>query len=572
MIRINELYSEPERFDPVIFRAGLNLILGEKDSSSDKTNGVGKSLLIEFINFSLMKDFHRSRLAKIPASDFDPETNVCLDFNINNHHLVSKRNIKDQNTPTIYLDGVRKEFSSIDDAIKFLSLLFFKDEKNSVHPSFRSMMGLMIRDERSEFKSIVDCYDTKEKIPTDYAPHLYLFGLDLTVYHKIKNLQKLIAELTTAKNKLANDIETLTNKKIANARSEVNDLEHQVKKIKDEMEALESDNTFDLIRDEVSLYEEKLDELRNKKTVIKKELSKILIISGDNYIDDNEVVELYNRMQAGLGDNIGKELSEVILFKRKIDEFQSVLINSRKNTLASEIESLEKSINEYTKKLTSKVGILKQTGNFRNIKMLFLAYEKKLEEYSQLSSFIKKHDDYERRIKRHKTDKSNLTLMLDISISENKEVISEFQETILSIHEFVAGNRKCSFEITVNELKSVLSFELRIYDDGSHSNEREKVFFYDMSLLLTNSIFIKHPKLLIHDNIFDVDQDTLIKSLNYLSSKSSCLKDAQYILTLNSDKINDIDKKALDLDVSEYKIASLTKNNRFLRKHYQEKK
>ncbi|HAF0810896.1 TPA: DUF2326 domain-containing protein, partial [Salmonella enterica subsp. enterica serovar Sandiego] len=72
-------------------------------------------------------------------------------------------------------------------------------------------------------------------------------------------------------------------------------------------------------------------------------------------------------------------------------------------------------------------------------------------------------------------------------------------------------------------------------------------------------------------NIFDVDQDTLIKSLNYLAEKSSCLNDAQYILTLNSDKISEIDKRELKLDINFFKRASLTKTSRFLGRRYQEK-
>nr|WP_236744883.1 hypothetical protein [Klebsiella variicola] len=44
--------------------------------------------------------------------------------------------------------------------------------------------------------------------------------------------------------------------KIAHARSEVNDLDHQVKIIKEEMELLEGDKTFDFVRDEIVTYED----------------------------------------------------------------------------------------------------------------------------------------------------------------------------------------------------------------------------------------------------------------------------------------------------------------------------
>lgn len=575
MIRINKLYSEPFSFEPVEFRKGINLILGEKDESSNKTNGVGKSLLVEFINFGLMKDYNRSRLSKIPNTVFSDKTYICLDFFINKNHIIAKRSISEESTPTLLINGIKKNFTSIDDANHFLTVLMFHDNKSKLHPTFRSMLGPLIRDERSEFKSIIDCYDTKARIPPDFAPHLFLFlflfGISIELYKKIKAINKSISELSIAKRKIKDDIESISGKKIANARAEVNDLDHQVKIIKQEMELLEGDKTFDFIRDEIVIYEDSLDNLRNKKAILKSELNKIQALIGDNYIDENEVIELYNKLKTGLGDNIGKELKDVLGFKKKIDDFQRVLIDSRKESIISDLDKIEASIYETSVKLSSKTAIIKQNGHLRNIKTLFLAYEKKLEELSQLSSFIKKYDDYESKSKAKKAEKAARVVELDIDISHQNSTISEFRDTVSAIHDYVMENRKCSFSISANEKSSIIDFDLRIFDDGSHSNEREKVFIYDMSLLLTHDTFVRHPKLLIHDNIFDVDRDTLIKSLNYISSKSSCLEDAQYILTLNIDKLNEIGKDELKLDIEEYRRATLTKSHRFLGRQYQEK-
>lgn len=571
MIRINRLYSEPFTFEPVEFKKGINLILGEKDESSNKTNGVGKSLLIEFINFGLMKDYSRSRISKIPNTVFSDKAYICLDLFINKNHIITKRSISEESTPTLLVNGIKKNFTSIEDVNHFLTLLMFHENKLKSHPTFRSILGPLIRDERSEFKSIIDCYDTKARIPPDFAPHLFIFGISIDLYKKIKEINKTISELSIAKRKIKDDIESISGKKISNARAEVNDLNHQVKIIKQEMELLEGDKTFDFIRDEIVIHENNLDSLRNKKAILKSELNKIQALIGDNYIDENEVVELYNKLKAGLGDNIGKELNDVLGFKKKIDNFQKVLIDARKDSILSDLEEIEKSIHETSVKLSSKTAIIKQNGHLRNIKTLFIAYEKKLEELSQLSSFIKKHDDYESKAKAKKAEKAAKVVELDIDISHQESTISEFRNTVSAIHDYVMDNRKCSFSISANEKSSVVDFDLRIFDDGSHSNEREKVFIYDMSLLLTQATFIRHPKLLIHDNIFDVDRDTLIKSLNYISSKSSCLKDAQYILTLNIDKLNEIEKDELTLDIEKYRRITLTKSHRFLGHQYQEK-
>ena len=54
-MKLRKLYSEPPIFDPITFYDGLNIILGDKNNTKDKTNGVGKSLAIDFINFCLLK-------------------------------------------------------------------------------------------------------------------------------------------------------------------------------------------------------------------------------------------------------------------------------------------------------------------------------------------------------------------------------------------------------------------------------------------------------------------------------------------------------------------------------------
>lgn len=570
MIRINKLYTEPFTFDIIEFFPGINLVLGEKSDGSNKTNGVGKTLLIEFINFCLLKDFRYSRLSKISENDFSHDIKICLDFNINNHNIIIKRTIGAQSCPQMIINKKWKEFSNLDDALMILTGLLYETDKENAHPSFRSMLGLLIRDERSEFKSLVDCYDTKLKIPADLTPHLYLLDLDINAYKDAKSLQKSIDEISVAKNKLKKDIETLTGKKISDAKIEVNDLKSQVEHIKKEIEMLESDKSFDYVSDELNSLENEVIEYRRKRAIIKSELNKINILAGDNYIDNVEVVELYNKFKSGLGDAIKKELSEVISFKETIDKFQRNLIDARKESLKRDLNLLAEKIENIKKEHSSRMKIINQDGKLKSLKMTVMLLHKKTETYSQLSSFIDKFDDYDSKIKMLKAERSGKIITIICSIDLNKTTINNFEETILTIHEYVMGNRKSSFTIKATEKKEVVTLELRIDTDGSHSNEREKVFFYDMALMLTDETLYKHPKLLIHDNIFDVDQDTLIKSLNFLAEKSSCLKDCQYILTLNSDKINEIDKENLQLDIDMYKRISLTKNNKFLGKSYQE--
>ncbi|HFF5286730.1 TPA: hypothetical protein ACGDUJ_003140, partial [Acinetobacter baumannii] len=80
-----------------------------------------------------------------------------------------------------------------------------------------------------------------------------------------------------------------------------------------------------------------------------------------------------------------------------------------------------------------------------------------------------------------------------------------------------------------------------------------------------------HPNFLIHDNIFDMDQDTADKNFNFLLEYFSDLfnnLDKQYIFTLSIDKYNIDFINSGDIDI--YTIARFTKNKKFLNFNYSE--
>ena len=150
MLKVKRLYSEPEMFKPITFVDGFNLIVGETTEGNDKTNGVGKSMAIEFLNYGLLKRHTQSRVARIPEKDLPEGATVYLDFEIGSHKVTSKRIINEHETPTLIIDGKGKSYSTLADANDHLSTLMFGNNDRNP-PSFRMMMGPLIRDEGSEF-------------------------------------------------------------------------------------------------------------------------------------------------------------------------------------------------------------------------------------------------------------------------------------------------------------------------------------------------------------------------------------------------------------------------------------
>lgn len=566
---IRKLYSEPTAFEPIIFNNGLNIIVGDKDESSNKTNGVGKSLSIEFINFSLLQDFNKSRIKLIPKEKFSTDTFICLDIEISGKILTVKRSKKSPDSPIICFDSIEKVFGNITDARSYLKNKLNINNNFLKSPSLRRLLAPLIRDEKSEFKNILDCFDTSIKSSRDLIPHFYMLGIDYSCYENAKKFQKEIDTDSTTKNKIKRDVELLTSKTIADATSELNDLKVKVDEIKKEIDEFENVSAFEAFEDSILSLEESLEKDRTRTTIIKREIKNIKLFDGDNYIDSDEVSFLFNSFKDGLGDIVRKDLKQVISFKKTIDSFQKSLLESKLVELESELSKLKESIrinDSKYKELIEKTG---NKGKLRTLKNSIQIYNEMFEQHSKLAAFIHKFEELEQGIKDKKRQISSSMNLFEDELKSNEPQLNKFEETILKIHQFVMGNAKCSFKIKTTEKKSLVEFLMRIHDDGSRSINREKIFIYDLALLLTRELKDNHLGFLIHDNIFDVDQDTLVRSLNYLHENVDGTN-LQYILTLNRDKLSTLDFQHLSFDFHEAQVASFTKAKRFLGIHYQE--
>lgn len=577
-IRINKLYSESSLFDEIVFHDGVNLILGEKYDDNivagRKTNGVGKSLCIEFLDFCLLNDYSDSRLKKIPETVLPLEENIILDLEIGEEPLTIKRNRKKESTPVIIRCNKKVSFDKIIDARNYVNELLFSNSNCISIPRFRNILSILMRDERSEFVDILKCHELTRNIPADLTPHLYLFGIDIEVYLKTLGTIKEIDNLTTV---IANNKKELTsgNKKIADVQAELNELSDELQKMELAIDSFKSNEAFDSMQKDLIELEIMLEQLRNKQKIVRHEYQKIRNMPRPEEIDDAEIAVVYNQFKTDLGSAIVKSLNEVVGFKNKVEDFQKMLINQKAKELHNQLKGLSENIRELDDEYATKIKVLDQKGVLRNLKTTLKIFEEKKRSSAHTRYLF---DQYEKNTKLKKTlslRKSQEILDLDCILENNKKHKDSLEETLLNIHEKIMGNKQASFTIeTVNRAKKKIPIDinLRIYDDGSHSVNRTKVFIYDMGLLFNTYINKFHPKFLVHDNIFDVDQDTLVQCLNYLYEQEEKHQDFQYILTLNRDKIENEERaKLIKMNIANHTVATYTKEKKFLRCNYQEK-
>ena len=578
-IRLNRLYSERNIFEEISFHDGVNIILGEKYDDSSvkgrKTNGVGKSMSIEFLDFGFLNDYEKSRIAKIPKEVFPLEENVILDLDIGDEAITIKRNRKQADQPVIIREGRTVSFDKLQDAREFLTGLIFPKLNGKKVPSFRNLFSILMRDERSEFTDIIKCHDLTKKIPDDLSAHLFLLGFSLEAY---KNTLETIKEIEAVNTVIAKDKKELTQegkKKISDLKAELNALEDELQKLEDAIESFKTNETFDSMEADLIELEDLLDQLRKRQKALRYDYEKIRKMPKPEQIDDREIELVYNQFKSELGNAVVKSLNEVVGFKNKIEEFQRTLVNQKAKELESQLKSIAEQIRVLDDEYSEKLKVIDKKGVLKNLKVSLKIYEAKKDSISHTKFLFDQYEKNEKKKRMLNLQKTQQLMEIDSEIEQNKEIMDDFIDTILEIHESIMGNKECSFSLqTVDKArkKTPVELTLRIYDDGSHSVDRTKVFIYDMALLFNQYTRDRHPLFLVHDNIFDVDQDTLVQCLNYIYKQEEQYQDFQYILTLNRDKIeNEEQRKLIQMDIDEHQVAVFTKEKKFLGRNYQEK-
>lgn len=578
-IKLNKLYAEDDIFKEIIFYDGINIILGEKydntNSAGRKTNGVGKSMCVEFIDFCLLGKYSDSRVSKIPEEILPVDKYIMLDLEIGDNCLTIKRNRKSPESVVIIRNDKKCEFDDLNSARNYLTEMIFKNMNGQMIPSFRSLLSLLVRDERSEFVDILKCHEATKRIPIDFTPHLYFFRISIELY---KEMIKTIKEIEIISKVISREKRELTEngkKKMDEVKAQFNSMSDELNKLEQAIDNFKSNEAFNSLEKELIQLETQLDELREEQKIVRYEYNKIKTLPKPERIDDKEVELVYNHFKTDLGSAIVKNFNDVLAFKNKVEEFQNVLINQKAKELENKLDEITKKIRLYDDEYAEKVKIIDKKGVLKNLKSSLKIYEDKKESFSHLKFLFQQYDKNDKTKKLLSLERTKETLEMDGVLEQIDHIIASFTDSLLGIHESIMGNQECSFEIKTVEnpkRKDPIEINMRIFDDGSHSVNRTKVFIYDVALMFNKYTRIRHPLFLIHDNIFDVDQDTLVQCLNYLQTQEEKYRDFQYILTLNRDKIENEEKRQLvNLDIDAHTVAIFTKKNKFLNVDYQEK-
>lgn len=580
MIYLKTIYSEPDGlFDKVEFHNGINIIYGEFSKtaiSTDSLNSIGKSTLVELIDFTLLAGFDKgSKLYK--AKKIMSPYKVVLEFEIGDNTYHIKRSAHNSNDIEIG-DNIQSKMYPIMQAKEILFDMFFEDIDNQIEKKeYRKLINLYIRDEKTGFNDVITY--VKGLTELKLMPyHLFLLNIKNDLSKVNIDIIKNIDEKGKAKTEIKKIIETtydiqdieIANATIANKKEQLD----QASKMLEEFKLNDTYNLVDgKIEDIVNLIKHK----RQQRYVLKqKSISYKKSLESEAIIDVKKITSIYEELNKSFSVQVSKTLEEAIAFKQN-------LLESRKEFLLPEIDRIDKSIDILSVQISEldniKSNLYKTLEWSGGVEDLVSAVEQLNELHKEMNEMIGKlkiYNDIEEQIFEFKQALIGLCSSIKVFLAENKPYIDELRSLYNSIYNNIysqSGNSIFDIILTTRK-KSKISIKTTTSDADGWGKGRGCILVYDLLILILGlQKNLRRPRVLIHDGVFyGVGASQFISVLNYLEELSKNNK-FQYIITTKESDVwlSDALKEQygnFDFDFNEKIVARYSENNKIFKQEF----
>lgn len=532
-MQLISLEANKPSFNNVYFNpTGLTLIIG-KSTSTDKSNtynGVGKSLLLQIVNFCLGSN-------KILAFEqFLPGWEFTLTFKVEGKPYTANRSTLKQNK--IYLND--KEYGQKAFHSEMEALLVNLPE-DSPYLTFRTVLSRFFRTGRGSYISSLST--SSEQPFSSLVNNAFLLELDLDYVYQKRKTRKRYQDLDKFEKAFKKDPvikEYYTGD--LDVEFEISRLTQDIKKLESDIKNYNVAENYASIQAEADAMAEQLSKMRNRLYYLATSIKNIKY-SMKLYEDMSleKVYSLYGEITDLFKDGVVKSLESFTSFHRNMH-------SKRSERLAKELKKLSAT---YTEEDSAKKALQKTFDE----KMKLLAKSRALDffaainaQLTDLKAKLSKLTDY-KNISEH-SKKEMAQALKDLSSQEVTTI--EYLEAYKSqqhpvYHGFSELANKfypdvpAGISVRNNDGNNQERFRIsaKIQNDASDGINEVKIFCYDMNNLLHSRVHKLQS--IFHDSRMFSDIDPrqraiLLQEAHALTQSSG----KQYIATINEDQLTSL--------------------------------
>lgn len=572
MFKLISLESPTGLFKLIKFKSGLNIILGRYSTTGKDINGIGKTTIINFIDYCLLSDGVKQDFFSEKFSFLKSET-VKLIFKINNNKYSIERGFEDKQFVTFQKnDEAPRELIDTDLRL-ILGSEIGKEQLGVYDPQwYRTLMSFFVQNDHNFSQrdaSNTLKFSVGKRQPELFTYLFFMLGIDNNLIWKYDNNSVELKNFRSDQTRINKQIFEQTGKSVDDFKSGCDAVARKIDKLEKGLENYKfDDNTQDI--------EVKIKELNTRISSLNKEhlyiaskfqdIQESLKISIE--VDPDGIAGFYNQIHSEFSSFIKKNLQEVVQFRRDISSNRNRFLKERESQYQDKLENIKNEISALEVERSKLYIMLDEISAFDALKN---AYNNLVEEKANLSgqlSYIEQLDYIENAIASKKSTVSKTVAEIVESKDELEPVIDSIKEIFLDLVDGSVDTDSSDtnpyFNIeTKAKLNSPLKLTIEVPRGGSLGKGRFKILAFDMTVFISSLLRDKNlPSFLIHDGVFHaIAHKTRIKYLNYINKKLNELNGAQYIVTVNEDEIlfpeNDGVNVKLDFDLSEKTLITL---------------
>lgn len=565
---IHRVSANKTSFHPVEFTTGLNVIVAERTTAStqkDTRNGLGKSTLIEVIDFCLGSSGKGLCIEPLEGWAF------TIEITLAGQRVKATRAT---NAPKkIIIEGPTSGWIEQPDADKISGERIFSPDRwkqvlgwalfglpksydaLKYKPSFRSLISYFIRQGSNAYGDPFSHY--RQQKTWDIQLHVgFLLGLNWEYAAQWQELK----DQEDALNAISKAIETGA---MEGALGSVGELEAERVRLETQVEVeagslanFKVHPQYEAVQQEADQITSSIHELTNQNVADRRRLARYKeSVAEEKPPTDGALERVYEEARFVFPDAVKRTLGEA-------KEFHQRIVENRKAFLETEIQRLERliaqrdsQIREKTDARASSLEILRTHGALQEMTVM---QEKHLEAKGRLErvrSRISEIKDMTSRKRDVRVAKEELAKVAERDHEQRRDVWSK---AVRLFNENSQALYKTPGSLVINITQTGFRYNVEIERSGSEGIGKMKVFCFDLMLLQLAPLLGRRMDFLIHDSVLydGVDSRQRAQALERAAQVTQTQR-TQYICALNSDMIPQQDFSK-DFDFKQHVRLSLT--------------
>ena len=479
-MKLLSLSANKDSFHPVIFKDGINIIVGRQvapytENDGNTYNGVGKSLVLHLIHFCLGSNKVDAFSKKLEDWEF------TLRFRIGDKEFYSTRKANSQSK----IDFCGEELTVNQLRKKLLELCFDLTETPK-NMTWSTLFSRFVRRYRSSYIT----YDSFVPNESDYSKILsncYLLGIDTELVVKKKELRDKQTAAKTTENAIKKDPmfrQYYVGKN--DAEMDAADLEYQIAELEKEIAEFKVSNNYHELEKEADDKSYHKKELENRRVLINNYIRNIEEAFKETAdIKQEKLLKIYEAANIEIPEMVKKNIDDVLQFHSNLLESRNKRLRKELNRHKSELESIDSEILQIGKRMDELLDYLDSHGALEE-------YTALTKQISSLKSEVTRIQEYQKILKAYKdleldikSDFIQQDKETDSYLESETEYIIKVKNKFWNLAKTFYPKKRSGLVIKNNSGENTLRYtiEARIEDDSSDGVNEVRMFCFDALIL-----------------------------------------------------------------------------------------